>query len=535
VIVSVPFAYHAEYVEKGKRTFRSTQLRGELPVRIKTVEAERATLAFVVADTSGSAPEFSPVGERARRIVSVDGRLWRELMPLPAFGELVGRRWDDELAAAGGDAEGYDPEHPVRTEWERCKHDNPFALLGRSPYRGSKTRAQVEAAADRPVREWRDDNGRAHVTQIGERLSDLICIGGSVYEACREPTWVVDIGEGPDGATEAVVRLCLAPEPKGKDAPVPAEARITHAVVDDGFLATRFAADRMQDAVAHASHLAEEEGQAIARVRVGSAARVLLASAVTYPDDCVALETAAAALFVACARHLSSAPREAVRSWRDLREACLRTCQVEDGIPMPKASGALAAALSEVVASWTGFDPTGILYGRGTGVLGDATNAFERHGEAFRRTDHGHRTVEFLDAMREASRALVRWDVRPGNGREWAANAADAWAIDPENPEIIGGAPVNVSEVVTVADAAVLGAIVDLDLSDEAVRAETGAIRILAATSGRRVLAVATFDSATGEMDRQLLAASGREEAADRALRSFAKRGATNAAAPRPF
>ncbi len=544
MIVSVPFAYDAEYVEKGMRSFRQVQLRGELPVRIKEVDASRAVLAFKVADASGFAPEFSPVGERARRIVSVDGRLWRELMPLEDFARLIGRRWDDEIADAGGERDGYEPEHPLRVEWENCKHDNPFALLGRPPHVRSRTRTQVEAGAARAVREWKDDNGRAHVAKIRERLSDIACIDDSVFEACMEPTWVVDVGPGADGEVEAVVRLAPAPRPEGKggegvrrgglprkeeEPRQAAAARLTHAVVPDAYGAVRFAADRLHDAVDFASRLGAEDGTAIRRVRVASAARVFLPGAVTYPDDCVALEAAAGGLLVACARYLSTAPREAVRAWRDLREASLRSGQVDDGVPLPKASGALAEAMSEIVRTWTGFYPTGMLYGRGTGVLGDAADAFDRHGAPFRLT------VDFAEALHGARQALSRWVVRPANGREWAAHASPAWGIDPESPEILGGVPVNVVELTTLADVAALGAIVDLDLSREAAMAGAGSVRILAATHGRRVIAAATFDCVTGEVDRHLLAAAEREEAAERALSSFARRGLQRPVAPRPF
>ena len=516
MILTVQTAYLAHYVERGLRTRMRVTLPSVAAVRLRVADAPEAVLAVAACDTSGKEPRLSPLGGRARRILSLDGVFWRETMPLPGLVALSDRRFDQE------GEEG-------RAEWNAVRHDNPFCRLGREPFLHVTSREDVIRASARGVREWEDDGGARQAELVRARAGGIVVVRGTVYERCGEPCWMVH--EPSDPGEEAVVRAGLAPMPRDGAAVAPL-GRSTHLLPDDVPFGIdhddpgdavpspvhRFALRRLDDAVAFA------RGLRCSGVRVTGVARILAEGTDALPDDCLALEHAAWGLLEAFRPHLPGAPRAAALSWTALRDACEASGQQgEQGVPRPLAGPALAEALRAAHRAWSLYDEPDRFGVAIYDMYGPAADAFRSRSESWGDGLRRNPAPLTPTALIAAGRALERWDARPADGREWTHLVA-------RRPD---GAPPGAVEIGTLHDARAVGLMASLDLEAAAADAAEGRIRLVAAFSGARLAAVAEIRP-SGET-AFLYPSGGREPEAPAAaaIRELAD-DARGAVAPRP-
>lgn len=487
MILEIPFHYRAAYVERGLRNPYHAELGGVAAVRLREAETASVELAFAVADTSGLQPELASVNGRGRRILRHQGRFWRELMPIGQLQETLRRQW---LAS---DRYGDDIEPGVEADrdlWKRLQPENPFWKNAPSPYTRIKTRADVEAASQRGVREWREDDGGAAASEELRRIgTGMMAVGGVAFEACHEPCWAITVRNCEEGVgREALVHVVWATPDDGG-----IEARLTHKMPGDSIMERRFALGRRDDAVCHAGMLRALWAN-IERVRVAGAARVLLPGADSLPDDCIALEDAASALLEACSRHLPTATRAGAAAWHALRDACEVSGLHPGGSPRPQASPSLAAALARAAEAWSDYRTPDSYGAAERRLLGDAAHVFSvtsiRH-KSSRFNDDRHRQTGDEDEVEAARLALVRWEARPADGREWTCLAS---------PAVADGSLLAL-EIATLHDARALARELGTNLDAEASAAADGRLRLVAVLDGNRLAAAFSADPDTDRLE----------------------------------
>lgn len=483
----IPFQYTANYVERGRRNHSQATFAAEAHVSVREVATSEAKVAFVVADASGGEPRLGPVAGRGRRIVSLGGELWRELMTEGEFKALVEAR----------------PERDE--EFDRRVHDNPFIQPGKEvlcwvPQSAATTRAEVEARVG--VRQWFDDLGRAKAERAQLVANTLVVIGGSVYERCEEPCWEVTLrGCGGDAAAADVADADGEGGPRlevvvgiGFSGPQASEARLKiygHRMRGAGGdkvwppAPQLFNLARGGEALAFAREFGALLKPQAARVRLAAKAKLNLPAAAAYADDCHAVEAAAKEALHAFKKYLTSVSREASLAWfalRDLSEAS-----------RGRITPALAEAVARVAETWSA-DTDRNSYERRHGYREEYGEA----GYAFSVGNVGNAGSEGIDAecaLASCESAARRWARRPADGREWVnfLSARREVAVN----DIVA------EQVLTLEEAREAARAVGADLDADAAAAADGRSHLVVAKERGRVVGVAVLDEA-GIVERAL-------------------------------
>jgi hypothetical protein len=301
----------------------------------------------------------------------------------------------------------------------RCRDSRPGTPLDVAEHLvGVGTNVTDAASLRRHIgqrpKSWHDDGGAAMAAKLSARAEDLLLVGDRLFSREYEPCWYFDsYGNG-------VSIVSARPDLTDRFG-----AHYREVLKEDPRRTWR--ADRLADA-----------GRLGMRGEAKGKIEVIDPSALRLGDDADALAAWAAAVASHLSRHLHAMPSGAVAALLDLRDA-LAASGGTAGPAVPDALRAIAGLPATRIPSW----------------LSGAAEA----------------TTARDEAVADSISALIRWDARPRDGREWIEAGLPLTGTR--------SASGDVREILDAAEADRLSRGLGTDLGDAVVEAASGRARLL--------------------------------------------------------